>query len=159
LLYGFITVWLWVCLSIFWGSTYKLEAYLHRLTVHFVSFDTDPNSFLNGPMIQEAQYQAALPSSIPHLGWEVHDASEYPNGLWDVMHEVYAQKAWAAVVINANATSAWREALANGDMNYDPTGAIGIYYASARFYQVTLLYIEPLVSLFILHREYRLTIV
>ena len=93
----------------------------------------------------QAQYEASLPSSIPHLGWEIHAASEYPNGLADVQHSIFAQKCWAAVVINANATSAWTAALADGDTSYDPTGAIGIYYASARFYQVTLLYIESLV--------------
>ncbi len=145
-IYGFITLWLWVCLSIFWGSTYKLETYFSRLTVHYVTFDTDPNSFLNAPMLNEVQYEAALPRSIPHLGWEVHDASEYPNGLEDVKQEVYSQKCWGAVVINANATSAWRAALANGDATYDPTGSIGLYFASARFYQVTLLYIEAFVS-------------
>ena len=145
LLFGFITLWLWTWLPLFWGSTYKLQNYFHKLSVNYVTFDTDPNSFLNNPMLQEAQYQAALSDSIPHLGWVVRNASEYPNGLADVRQEIYSQKAWATVVVNANATSAWQAALANGDSSYDPTGAVGVYFASARFYQVTLLYLQPLV--------------
>lgn len=60
--------------------------------------------------------------------------------------DIATQKSWGAVVINANATTAWRNALTTGDASYDPNGAIGIYFSSARFYQVTLLYIESIVS-------------
>jgi hypothetical protein len=147
LLYGFITLWLWVCLSIFWGSNYKLETYLPALTVNYVTFDTDPDSFLNSPMLETANMQAGLPASTVHLGWEAKDAAYYPNGIGDVQQDVLQQGCWAAVVVNANATSAWRAALATGDASYNPTGAITIYLQSARFYQVTLLYITQLVSL------------
>ncbi len=99
-----------------------------------------------GPaIINEANTQAALSSATPHLGWQVKSASDYPNGIPDVENDVLGQGCWGAVVINANATSAYLDALENGDSSYDPKGAIGIYMASARFYQVTLLYLEPLV--------------
>ncbi|WVF67907.1 hypothetical protein IAT40_002669 [Kwoniella sp. CBS 6097] len=147
MLLAFITFWLWVCLSIFWGSTYRLVNFLPSLTVHVIPFDTPSGtSYLNGPMIQEANYVASLPSSIVHLGYEVKDPVNYPNGLDDVRRSVIAQECWAAIVVNANASTAWTNALTNGDASYDPTGAIGIYYASARFYQVVLLYFNSIIS-------------
>nr|XP_031862594.1 uncharacterized protein CI109_002092 [Kwoniella shandongensis]KAA5529666.1 hypothetical protein CI109_002092 [Kwoniella shandongensis] len=146
-LYTFITFWLWICLSIFWGSNYRLTSFLPSLTVNLIPLDTPSgDSYLNGPMIQQANYLTSLPSSIVHLKWVVKDPADYPNGLQDVRDSIVAQDAWAAVVINANASSAWTNALQNGDANYDPTGAIGIYFSSARFYQVVLLYIEAIIT-------------
>ena len=96
-------------------------------------------------MINQANYENSLSDSVPHMSWVIRDASLYPNGLSDVENEVITQQCWAAVVINANATSAWTAALAAGDASYDPTGAIGIYVQSARFYQVVLNYVEAIV--------------
>lgn len=137
---------MWACLSLFWGSTYHLETNFHRLTVHLVPLDTDPDSFLVPPMINMAEMQNSLPVETPHFTYIIRQASDYPNGLQDVEREVVGQECWAAVVINANATTAWRNALENGDSTYSPTGAIGIYFQSARFYQVVLLYIQQTVS-------------
>lgn len=136
---------MWACLSIFWGSTYHLQVNFHRLTVHLVPLDTDPNSFLVGPMTQMAEMQSSLPVTTPHFTYIVRQASDYPNGLDDVQREVLGQECWAAVVIYANATTAWRDALSSGDASYSPNGAIGIYFQSARFYQVVLLYIQQTV--------------
>ncbi|WVQ95470.1 hypothetical protein IAU59_002567 [Kwoniella sp. CBS 9459] len=147
MLFGFITLWLWICLSIFWGSTYRLTNFLPSLTIHVIPLDTPAGtSYLNGPIINEANYVASLPSSVVHLGYEVKDPANYPNGLEDVRRSVLAQECWAAIVVNANASTAWTNALTNGDATYDPTGAIGIYYASARFYQVILLYFNSIIS-------------
>lgn len=118
-------------------------SFFHALEVHLVSFDQDSGSFLNYPMAQMAREQATMETS---LGWSVRPSSDYPNGLQDVENNVLSQKCWVTVVINANATSAWREAVTSGDGNYDPTGAVTVYFQTARFYQVTLLYIEALVS-------------
>lgn len=145
-----ITLWLWICLSFFWGSVYKLTDGLANLNIRFVTFDTDSSALLNAPILQQALYLANLPTTTPHLGWEVRSASDYPNGLDDVRREVLHQESWATVVVNANATSAWREAIRNGDAGYDPSGAIGIYYMGARFYQVQYLYTEALVSLILI---------
>ncbi|WWC65254.1 uncharacterized protein I303_107871 [Kwoniella dejecticola CBS 10117] len=146
-IFGFITLWLWVCLSIFWGSTYRLTSFLPSLTVHVIPFDTPSStSYLNGPITQQMQTVASQPPSMVHLGYQIQDPSNYPNGLDDVRQSVLAQECWAAIVINANASSAWTDALNNGDASYDPTGAIGIYYSSARFYQVVLLYFDSLIS-------------
>ncbi|WVQ63400.1 uncharacterized protein L199_001553 [Kwoniella botswanensis] len=146
-LYGFITIWLWICLSIFWGSTYRLTSFLPSLTVHVIPFDTPSStSFLNGPITQQMTYVANEPPSVVHLGYEIKDPSNYPNGLEDVRRSIVAQECWAAIVVNANASSGWTDALQNGDASYDPTGAIGIYYSGARFYQVVLLYFDSLIT-------------
>jgi hypothetical protein len=113
------------------------------LTVDLVSFDTDSGSFLNYPMAEMARTLGGQPNE---LGWNVRPSSDYPNGLESARHDVLGQKSWATVVINANATSAWREAVTTGDANFDPTGAITIYIQTARFYQVSLLYVEAFAS-------------
>ena len=97
-------------------------------------------------MIEMANTQNSLPIETPHFTYIIREASDYPNGLEDVRREVLGQECWAAVVINANATTAWRNALETGDAGYNPNGAIGIYFQSARFYQVVLLYIQQTVS-------------
>lgn len=97
-------------------------------------------------MADMARTQASLPSSTTHLGWSIRDTSDYPNGLEDVRNNVLSQRSWATVVINSNATTAWRNAINNGDSSYDPNGAITIYIQTARFYQVSLLYIEAIVG-------------
>lgn len=136
---------MWACLSLFWGSTYHLQTNFHRLTVHLVPLDTDAQSFLNQPFINMAQEQNSL-TTTPHFTYIIRSASDYPNGLEDVRREVLGQECWAAVVVNANATSAWRTAIQNGDSSYSPNGAVGVYFQSARFYQVVLLYIQQTVS-------------
>ncbi|WWC92395.1 uncharacterized protein L201_007352 [Kwoniella dendrophila CBS 6074] len=147
MLLAFITLWLWICLSIFWGSTYRLTSFMPSLTVHVIPFDTPTStSYLNGPITQQMTYVANEPPSIVHLGYQIKDPSNYPDGLNDVRRSVIAQECWAAIVVNANASSAWTNALQNGDASYDPSGAIGIYYSSARFYQVVLLYFDSLIT-------------
>ncbi|KAL7423027.1 hypothetical protein Q5752_002326 [Cryptotrichosporon argae] len=148
MVFGFITLWLWVCLSIFWGSNYALETYFPRLAVYLVPLDTAAASLLTDAFVNEVAYQQQLSGSVAHLGWTVRDPQDYPNGLDDVRREILGQECWAALVINANATQAWIDALENGDSTYDPTGAIGVYYQSARFYQVILLYFDSLISEF-----------
>lgn len=145
-IYGFITIWLWGCLSFFWGSTYTLETHLPNLSAWYIDFDEDAASFLGPAIANEVATQKSLPSSMTHLGWETRPASQFPNGLADVRNAIAGQKCWVAVVVNANATTAWRNAITTGDSTYDPTGAIGVYYESARFYQVILLYFPALVS-------------
>ncbi|KAK4689248.1 hypothetical protein P7C73_g850, partial [Tremellales sp. Uapishka_1] len=144
--FGSITIWMWVCLPIFFGSTYTLESYFPNMTVHLINFDTTTgaSSVLGPAMVDMANMQMTLPRSSTHLGWQLRPASQYPNGLDSVRQDILSQASWACVTVNANATSAYLTALENGDASYNPTGAISIWFQSARFYQITLLYIQPL---------------
>lgn len=84
--------------------------------------------------------------STAHLGYVIRDAADYPRGVYDAMDEVTNKDCWGAIVVNANATSAWRAALESGDASYDPSGAVGVFYQGARYYQIILLYLAPFVS-------------
>lgn len=84
--------------------------------------------------------------STAHLGYVIRDASSYPRGVYDAMDEVTNKDCWGAIVVNANATSAWRAAVESGDGSYDPSGAVGVFYQGARYYQIILLYLAPFVS-------------
>lgn len=87
--------------------------------------------------------------STAHLGYVIRDAADYPRGVYDAMEEVTNKDCWGAIVVNANATSAWRAAVQNGDASYDPSGSVGVFYQGARYYQIILLYLAPFVSRFL----------
>lgn len=147
---GLITLLLWLALPIFWGSTYLLLPFLSRLTIYVVDFDTQAsgNAAIVGPAFRAmASNSNAMPSSEAHLGYVIRDAASYPNGIYDAMHEVEVQKCWGTIVINANATTAWRDAVENGVATYDPQGSVALLYQGARFYSIILLYLVPFVSL------------
>lgn len=73
-----------------------------------------------------------------HMGVIIRDAAG--KTMQDVEDELVNEKAWAAVVVNANATTMFEEALAgtggllNGE--YAPQGAITLLAVGARWFQV-----------------------
>ncbi|BGP07218.1 hypothetical protein JCM10049v2_003049 [Rhodotorula toruloides] len=134
----------WACLSIFWGSTYLLEHYFPNAKVYVYDFDSTANQNpLLGPAV--VQYLRSTLDAPVHMGVIIRD----PTGKTfdDVAKEIVGEKAWAAVVINANATSNFREAVAGtgGLLNgrWAPEGAISLVISGARWYQVTDDYILP----------------
>lgn len=143
---------------IFRGSVYQLLAFFNNLTVNLYDYDTPTANSLGfspivGPAFQSMASQSnAMPSTSPHLGFNLVDVSSYPSdyptayGTEAAIDDVLHKRCWAAIVVHGNATAAWRNAVENGDGSYDPTGAVGIYYSGARFYQIILLYLRPFVS-------------
>ena len=63
-----------------------------------------------------------------------------------VRQAVYDQDAWAAIIINANATALLREAVATGNTSYDPLGAAQIIYVQARDETTVNNYIVPVLD-------------
>jgi hypothetical protein len=130
------------------GSTYQLLKYFSRLTVNVYDFDSaSTTSPLVGPSFQTyASYSNSLPMSTPHVGYRVVDTTGL--SLQDAKDDILHEKAWAAIVIHANATTSWRNAVQQGDTGYSELtqGTVGIYYEGARYYQVLLLYLRPFVS-------------
>lgn len=128
-----VIVMLWICLPIFWGSTILLEHYFYRLNIQVVDFDSaasGANALVGPPLVQSLlQINSA---STPHLTYYNASPSDFPNGPSDVMESVGYSRAWGAVVIYPNATTAWRNAVETGDASYDPTGCVGIYFSGAR---------------------------
>lgn len=53
----------------------------------------------------------------------------------EIENGIVNEAAWAAVVINSNATAAWQQAVAGGVTMYDGRGAISVVITSARFFQ------------------------
>lgn len=149
---GFITVALWICLPIFWGSLYLTLQYLSNLTIYLVDLDTasSGSSAIVGPafraMASNSNAMSTKLISTAHLGYVIRDAADYPRGVYDAMDEVTNKDCWGAIVVNANATSAWRAAVQAGDAAYDPSGSVGVFYQGARYYQIILLYLAPFVS-------------
>ncbi len=140
---GLITIILWICLPLFFGSLYLTLPFISNLTINLVDLDSasSGSSAIVGPAFRSyAQQSNAKPISMTHLGFDIRDTSLYPNGVYDAINDVENNKCWAAVVIHANATRNWREAVegnATALEEYDPTGSVGIYYMGSRFYQVS----------------------
>ncbi|GJN89696.1 hypothetical protein Rhopal_002683-T1 [Rhodotorula paludigena] len=142
--FALMTVAVWALLSVFWGSTYKLEYYFPNVKVYVYDYDSaaNPNAIL-GPSV--VQYLVGTTSTRPHMGVIVRD----PSGKTfdDVASEIVGEKAWAAVVINANATSNFEQAIAGTggllEGEWAPEGAISLVVAGSRWFQVILEYLLP----------------
>lgn len=136
------------------GSLYLTLQYLSNLTIYLVDLDTASSgqSAIVGPAFRAmASNSNSMSTSSAHLGYVIRDAADYPNGVYDAMREVTNKDCWGAIVVNANATSAWRAAVENGDAGYDPSGSVGVFYQGARYYQIILLYLAPFVGPLDLH--------
>lgn len=143
--FGITTIVLWLVLPLFWGSTLLLERYFPRLHVHVVDFDSQASgtSAIAGPYVTAALRQVSMQPG-PHLTYDIVDPAMYPGGPQEVMTAVAKSGPWGAVVINSNATSAWRNAVTTGNGGYEASGSVGLFYSGARFYQIVLLYVVPL---------------
>jgi hypothetical protein len=127
-----VTITLWICLPIFWGSTLLLENYFYTLNILVVDFDSAASGAdaMVGPPLVESLLQINQGSSA-HLTYFNMSTLDFPNGPEDVKQMVAHNDAWGAVVIFANATTAWRNAIETGNASYDPTGSVGVYFSAA----------------------------
>lgn len=115
-------------------------------------YDTSGPSMI-GPMITKtlnAQNMLAEPPDVldfqsprPHPGWEVRPPSDFSNDPMQVRQAVYDFKAWAAVIINSNATALLRQAVATGNTSYDPLGAAQMIFVEARDETTVDTYVLP----------------
>ena len=95
-----------------------------------------------GPaLLQEAQ--KFIQSTTPHVGYGVLPASRFNNDPNQVRRAIYNFDAWAAIVVNPNATTALRQALESGDSSYDPSSACQTIYVEARDTVALDTYIRP----------------
>ncbi|KAA8570618.1 hypothetical protein EYC84_000017 [Monilinia fructicola] len=95
-------------LSLYWGALFHVEKNLSSLVVWVVDFDgqvapyTDTTPLV-GPQIVKAAEALVAPSGALGGG-------------------IYEFGAWAAIIINANATALLQEAVQNGNATFDPMG-------------------------------------
>ncbi|KAI8192046.1 Nitrosoguanidine resistance protein SNG1 [Colletotrichum sp. SAR 10_86] len=123
-------------LSLYWAVLFRTEANLRSVVVHVVNFDGQVAPYesvqpIVGPTVIQT-IQKALDSEGPSLGWTILQPSDFNNDPTAVRMAVYDFKAWAAVIVHANATAALQEAAATGDANYDPAGSLQIITQTAR---------------------------
>lgn len=142
-----LCIFIFAVLSIFWGSQLATEQNLTALNVWVVDFDgqTEPYRTDNpivGPAVTSATKQIISSDSL-HIGFEVRSASDFNNDPWAVRQGIYDEHAYAAVIVNPNATFLLRAAVTNHNESYDPTGAIETIIISARDETTYYNYILP----------------
>ena len=124
-----------VVLSLYWAVLFHAEQNSKSLKIWVVDFDSlvEPYTATTpqvGPqLVQAALQQNEKPS---HLGWTEMSAAHFNYDPIEVRKQVYHQKAYAAVIVNANATTLLRAAVQNGNTSFDPLGIAQIVYVQAR---------------------------
>lgn len=134
-------------LSIYWAVLFHVELNISSLVVYVVDFDgqTAPYTFVTpllGPMITQMTEEMQR-SPIPHLGYVTMPPSAFNNDPLQVRQAVYDQKAWAAIVVNPNATALLQQAVQQGNTSYEPLGACQVTFVSARDQDTHNSYILP----------------
>lgn len=142
-----LCVFIFGVLSLFWGSQYRTEANYPALKVFVVDFDgtVDPyrtSDPVVGPAVTNAT-KGIIHSTGLHLGYEIKSPADFDYDPWAVRRAVYNEKAYAAVIVNPNATTLLRAAVTEQNSTYDPTGAIESVIISARDENTYYTYILP----------------
>ncbi|KAL9117285.1 MAG: hypothetical protein Q9187_006181 [Circinaria calcarea] len=124
-------------LSLYWAVLFHADANLNSLIVFVVDFDGQVAPYLGetpmiGPLITRTTEAQVRENRMPHLGYVTVPPSAYNYDPIQVREAIYGQQAWAAIVINANATTLLRQAVEQGNATYDPLGACQIIYVQAR---------------------------
>ncbi|KAB8297628.1 hypothetical protein EYC80_001436 [Monilinia laxa] len=133
-------------LSLYWGVLFRVEKNLSSLVVWVVDFDgqvapyTDTRPLV-GPQIVKAAEALVAPSGA--LGWGSLPASQFNYDPLEIRRQIYEFKAWAAIIINANATTLLQEAVQNGNATFDPMGIAQVIYVQARDQSTYFNYVIP----------------
>jgi hypothetical protein len=118
-----------------------------NLEIIVVDFDgqiapyTEPSPFV-GPFIVEAINNMTAAGGIVPT-YTLRQPVDFDYETLNVREAVYNIKAWAAVVINPNATALLDHAIKTGNTTYDPAGACQFIYNSARDQTTTSSYVVP----------------
>lgn len=134
---AFLMAFILAVLSIYWGVFFQVENRLSHLLVYVVDmdgaapFDNTGNAPFVGPTITEL-VQQQLSSGMPTLGWDVRPGSDFNNDVLEVRQAIYNWDAWAAIIINPNASALLYQAVATGNTSYDPLGACQLVYLDSR---------------------------
>jgi hypothetical protein len=134
-------------LCLFWGALFDQQKNVHKLKIWVVDFDSQSPPYdqvkpFVGPFVIDS-VQRLLRSDALHPGYTIRSPADFDNDPLKVRQSVYDFHAWAAVIINANATAAISNAIIHGDKDYDPRGACQIIYNTARDQTTTASYIDP----------------
>lgn len=133
-----LCIFILAVLSIYWGSLFHVEQNLSSLVVYVVDMDAQVAPYntsgitpLVGPTIVEMA-RKMVASASPTLGFGPLNAVDFNYDPIAVRQAVYDFKAWAAIIINPNATAMLYSAVQNGNVSYDPLGACQLVYMDSR---------------------------
>ncbi|KAB8237186.1 SNG1 family protein [Aspergillus alliaceus] len=140
-------------LSLFWAVQFRVQENLHSLTVWVVDFDglVDPyreTKPIVGPAVTHVAESLVQSPKTGRLGYIIKYPSDFNYDPWAVRQGVYDEHAYAAIIVNANATTLLRNAVTNGNTSYDPTGAAQFIVIAARDQTTYSSYIIPGLSAF-----------
>lgn len=136
----------------YWAVLFNVQQNLSSLNVFIVDFDGTQAPYtdvkpLVGPLItQTTTKMISSGSSGTHLGFINMDPAVFNNDPMQVRQAVYDFKAWAAIVINPNATALLQQAVQQGNASYDPRGACQQIWVAARDQDTHHSYILPALS-------------
>lgn len=147
-----ICVFVLTILSLFWAVQYRVEDNLPSLTVWIIDFDgqVEPyrtNETIVGPAVTDVAAQI-IDSTTDRVGYTIVSPADFNYDVWNVRQQIYDEHAYAAIVVNPNATTMLRGAIMNGNTTYDPTGAIQSIVISARDETTYYNYIFPALNEF-----------
>lgn len=133
-------------LSLYWGVLFRVQDNISALVVWVVDFDGQVAPYTDitpivGPYITENALSRIAPKGA--VGWGSLPPSDFHNDPLQVRQRIYDFDAWAAIIINPNATALLNEATQNGNTSYDPMGAAQIVFVQARDQQTISSYILP----------------
>ena len=131
----------------YWAVLYHVEENVSSLDVFVVDFDGTQPPYQNtvpliGPMITQTT-EIRLQAPKPHLGYVTMTPAQFNNDPIAVRQAVYDFKAYAAIIINANATALLHAAVQTGNASYDPLGAAQVIYVEARDQETYYDYVLP----------------
>ncbi|KAF2463547.1 uncharacterized protein BDR25DRAFT_272967 [Lindgomyces ingoldianus] len=132
-------------LCLFWGALFRQDKLVPSLGVWVVDFDgqvppyQDVNPFV-GPFVTRA-VQSLANSKGMHPGFTIRSPADFDNDPLKVRESIWNFHAWAAIIINPNATALIEAAVLQGNSSYDPLGAGQIIYNTARDQGTTSSYI------------------
>ncbi|KAK5136638.1 hypothetical protein LTR08_002652 [Meristemomyces frigidus] len=150
---AFLMAFILGVLSIYWGALFRVEKNLGNLVVYVVDFDglvapyTGGRAPVVGPAITGLA-RAMVASATPNLGYSVLPASDFGDDPIQVRQAVFDFKAWAAIIVNPNATAMLYSAVENGNTSYDPLGACQLVYIDSRDDTNWYDFIAPLINAF-----------
>ena len=133
----------------YWGVLYNTIQNLSSLDVFVVDFDGTQAPYtgitpLIGPLVtQTTEKMISTGQSGGHLGYMTMDPAVFNHDPMQVREAVYRYKAWAAIVINPNATALLQQAIQLGNASYDPLGACQTIWVEARDQDTIFEYVFP----------------
>lgn len=120
---------------------------MSSLHVFVVDFDSKVSPYDQAPIVGPAVVQITEQQRLrpgPQLGYQTRNAADFDFDPLQVREAVFNFKAWAAIIINANATSILQDAFSNGgNASYDPFGAAQIIFVEARDEPTIREYVYP----------------